>query len=99
MSARRYVDELRISIGPEEELWRHGVAADEVLEVLWDDPGFFTDKVAGRYLMIGRTEGARRLLTVVIEPAHEAGVWDVVTGWDSDKGERTEWKKTRPGKR
>jgi hypothetical protein len=98
LAARRFVDELRISVGAEDELWRHGVVPDEVLEVLWDDPAFFRDKVPNRSLMIGRTEGNRRLLTVVIEPTSATGVWDVVTGWASDKGETTAWKKARGGK-
>ena len=91
--ARRFIDELRISPGAEDELWGHRISPDEVLEVLWDDPAFFKDKVQGRSLMIGRTDGNRRLLTVVIEPTDTAGSWDVVTGWDSDKGETTQWRK------
>jgi hypothetical protein len=93
--ASRYIDELKFSPGAEDELWRHSVVPDEILEVLWDDPAFFNDKVAGRSLMIGRTDGNRRLLTVVIEPTTQLGAWDVVTAWDSDKGEATAWRKAR----
>ena len=99
MASRRSIDELRVSVGAVEELWRHRVIADEVLEVMWDNPAFFLDKVPGRHLMVGRTEGSRRLLTVVIEPTATPGVWDVVTGWGSDKGETTAWRKSRGRKR
>lgn len=92
--ARRYITELR-TYRAVDELWRHGLHEDDVLEVSWDDPCFFKDKVEGRELMIGRTI-AGRLLTIVLEPTETDGAWDVVTGWDSDKGERTEWQKARP---
>jgi uncharacterized DUF497 family protein len=93
--ARRYIDVLQISFGAEEELARHSLTVDEVLEVRWDDPAFFRDKEPERDLMIGRTE-AGRLLTIVVEESHPSGVWDVITGWQSSKGERTVWKKARP---
>ena len=92
--ARRYITELRI-INALDELWGNRIEEDDVLEVSWDDPAFFRDKVEGRDLMIGRTNGGR-LLTIVIEPTDVDGVWDVVTGWDADKGEKTEWRKARP---
>lgn len=93
--ARRYVDELRISAGAEDELAAHGVAAEEVLEVSWDDPAFFRDKVVLRELMIGRSIGGR-LLTIVVQPTRTPGVWDVVTGWDSGSWEQTAWQRARP---
>lgn len=77
----------------------HRIIPDEVLEVFWDDPAFFKDKVPGRTLMIGRTDGNRRLLTIVIEPAETTGTWDVVTGWDSDRGETTAWQRGHGRKR
>lgn len=92
--ATRYITELR-TIFAIDELWRHGLVEEDVLEVSWDDPAFLRDTVEGRELMIGRTLGGR-LLTVVIEPTEIDGVWDVVTGWDSDKGEKTAWRKARP---
>ena len=93
--ARRYIDVLRVSPGAEDELANHGVDLDEVLEVRWDDPAFFRDKEPGRDLMIGRTNGGR-LLTIVVEETRHSGTWEVVTGWESDKGERTQWRKARP---
>ena len=93
--ARRYIDELRVSPGAEDELADHGITLDEAVEVHWDDPAFFQDKKPGRELMIGRTEGGR-LLTIVVEMCRRPGTYDVVTGWQSDKGERTAWRKARP---
>jgi hypothetical protein len=92
--ARRYIDELRISANAEDELAGHRVSPDEALEVSWNGPRFFRDKIRGRELMIGRTDGAR-LLTIVVQPASEHGAWDVVTGWDASTGETTEWQKAR----
>ena len=93
--ARRYIDVLRISAGSEDELFVHGISLEEVLEVRWDDPAFFRDKQVGRALMIGRTDGGR-LLTVVLEETKQPYTWDVVTGWQSTKGETTQWRKARP---
>ena len=92
--ARRYITELR-TYHAVDELWKHRLDEEDVLEVSWDDRTFFRDIVDGRELMIGRTFGGR-LLTIVVEPTQHDGVWDVVTGWDSDKGERTAWQKARP---
>ncbi len=44
--------------------------------------------------MIGKNDGGA-LLTIIIEPAEEDGRWDVVTGWNSSKGERTVWQRAR----
>ena len=93
--ARRYIDVLRVSPGAEDELAGHGITVDEALEVRWDDPAFFRDKRPGRDLMIGRTEGGQ-LLTIVVEEQRAQSTWDIVTGWKSDKGERTAWQKARP---
>lgn len=88
----RFIDEMRISPQVQEKLAVRGISPDDVLEVLWGSPAFFRDKVRGRQLMIGPTDGSRRLLTVVIEPRDIEGIWDVVTGWVSGKGEATRWK-------
>lgn len=93
--ASRFIDELRVSAGAEDELARHGVDPDDVLDVLWDHPYFCRDKVADRKQMIGKTIGGR-LLTIIIEQTGEQHVWDVVTGWPADKGEQTLWEKQRP---
>lgn len=87
----RFIDELRTSPRVEDKLAARGISPDDVLEVLWGRPAFFRDKVRGRDLMIGPTEGSRRLITIVIEPQGDEGIWDVVTGWVSGKGEETRW--------
>ena len=45
--ARRYIDELRISANAEDELAGHRVSPDEALEVSWNGPRFFRDKIRG----------------------------------------------------
>lgn len=89
----RYIIELRTSRAVD-ELARHGVTEDEVVEVLLEAPRFFRDKVRDRTLMIGETYGGR-LLTVVIEPVDEFGIWSTVTAWDASRGERSRWRKER----
>lgn len=91
----RHIDELRISSGAEDELAGHGLLADDTLEVLWDHPVFFKDKVVGRDLMIGKADDGR-ILTIVIQQTRAPGVWHVVTGWRSDKGEKTAWENAQP---
>ena len=88
-----FIDELRLA-GAEDELSRHQVSVDESLEVSWSAPRFFRDKVQGRQLMIGKTDGGR-LLTIVVQPTDTHGAWDVVTGWDSSQGERTAWQNAK----
>ncbi len=92
---RRFISELRVSPGAQDELWAHGLTEDDALEVSWDKPVFRRDKVDGRNKMIGRNEGGE-ILTIVIEWLDTPGVCDVVTGWASSRGERTEWQKEQP---
>lgn len=92
--ARRYVDELRISPKAEDELAEHGVLPDEALEVSWNSPRFFRDKIQGRQMMIGKAD-AGRLLTIIVEPTEKPTIWDVITGWDASKGESTAWRKAK----
>lgn len=92
--ANLFIVELRISAGAEDELAVHGLVSDDALEVSWNSPSFFRDKVDGRYRMIGTNDGGA-VLTVIIEPVDGAGTWAVVTGWQSSKGEKTLWTKTR----
>ena len=88
---RRYISELRFSASVEDKLASHGVEALEVLEVLWDGPRFFRDKVDGRTKMIGKTPSGR-LLTVIVEPTQDDPTsYDVITAWAANKAERTAW--------
>ena len=92
--ASHWIDELRVSAGAEDKLWGHAVDVSEVLEVLWGAPRFFRSQAEDRLRMIGPTSGGR-LLTVVIEATDLAGVWDVVTGWQSSKGEGSAWRNAK----
>jgi uncharacterized DUF497 family protein len=90
-----FITELHVSVGAEDELAAHGLDVESALEVEWNGPEFFRDKLDGRYRMIGKDDGGA-LLTIIIEPSNEHGRWDVVTGWKSSKGERTVWQKCQP---
>jgi hypothetical protein len=89
--ASRFINELRVSLGAEEELAAHGMVPEDAIEVWLEGPTFVRDKVLSRDLMIGRTVGGE-LLTIVIEPTPTYGAWDVVTGWPSDADERSAWR-------
>jgi len=51
-------------------------------------------RVPGSRWLIGPTDGGR-LLTVVIEPTAEVGVWRVRTGWPSSTAQTTYYRKRR----
>lgn len=87
--ARPYIIELRTARA-EDELAGHGLVQDDALEVWWDSPSFFRDTHEGRLKMIGRNINGD-LLTIIIEETVEDGSWDVVTGSESSKGDRTAW--------
>lgn len=89
-----FITELQVSLGAEDELAAHRLTVENVLEVGWNAPEFFRDKVDGRFRMIGKTDGGA-LLTIIIEPTKVNGRWDVVTGWPASKGERTIWEKSQ----
>ena len=90
---RAFITELVISVGAEDELAGHRLDANDALEIQWNGPKFFRDKIDGRYRMIGRNDGGA-VLTIIVEPTDEAGRWAVVTGWKASKGERTRWEKS-----
>jgi hypothetical protein len=92
--SRPYIICPQISLGAAEELAAHGVTEDEALDVVWANPKFFEDKVEGRMQMIGKTRG-NRILTIVIEPTDEFGVYDLITGWDSSVGEQAAWRNAK----
>jgi uncharacterized DUF497 family protein len=65
----------------EDELARHGIAADEAVEVIWN--GFTVrrnKRVHGGYQLIGYTDAGRHLKLIVYEKAD--GIIRVITGWD-----------------
>lgn len=71
--ANLFIVELRISAGAEDELAVHGLVSDDVLEVSWNSPTFFRDKVEGRYRMIGTNDGGA-VLTVIVEQSTSTGL-------------------------
>ena len=75
---------LEFDEGNEQELARHAVSNDEVLQVFDGDPVFLPNRRgrAGTILMVGPTLGGR-FLTVPLAPTAVHGFWRPVTGWTS----------------
>ena len=73
-------------------LSRHQIAWWEVEEVFWNEPTWAEndDDQPGDYLMYGKTDSGRRLTIVVVQD-DVRDLLRVVTGWDSDSGERTKY--------
>ena len=92
--SRPPIIEPRISQGAEDELAYHSIQTYEALEVIFNAPKAFRDKVVGRDMLIGRTDGGR-ILTLIVEQADDWGAYDVITGWDASKGERTAWRQAK----
>jgi len=65
----------------EDELARHGITADEVVEVIWN--GFDVQRnkrIHGGYQLVGYTDGGRKLKLIVYE--RRKALLRVITGWD-----------------
>ena len=64
------------------ELGRHGVRAEEVLEILANGPILKRNRKGrrGAYLMIGLTDGGS-CVSIPIEPTHDPEVWRPITAW------------------
>lgn len=90
---RPFIIELNVARAGD-KLAAHGLSEDDAVEVWLGEPRFFRDKVEGRTMMIGPGLGGS-LLTVVIAPTDQPGVWIVVTGWVSSKGEESRWRQAR----
>jgi hypothetical protein len=43
---------------------------------------------AASHRLVGRTDSGR-LLTLLVKETKDTGIWEVLNGWDSSKGERT----------
>lgn len=43
---------------------------------------------AASHRLVGRTDSGR-LLTLLVKETMDTGIWEVMNGWDSSKGERT----------
>jgi uncharacterized DUF497 family protein len=65
----------------EDELARHGIDADEAIEVIWNPFDVRRNKGHhGGYQLIGRTDAGRTLKLIVYEKTK--GLIRVITGWD-----------------
>jgi len=65
----------------EDELARHGITADQVVEVIWN--GFEVQRnkrIHGGYQLVGYTDGGRKLKLIVYE--RRKALLRVITGWD-----------------
>lgn len=71
---------------------RHGITPEEVEDVLFSPPlDARRGEREGTYLVLGRSEGGRRLLVVIAPRPHNS--WYVVTARDVDKAERRRMKR------
>lgn len=86
------MDEIRVTERAREKLAKRSPRIEEwePYEV-WFNPNVMLrnkkDRAASHRL-VGRTD-AGRLLTILVAPSNEEGIWDVVTGWDASAGETT----------
>jgi hypothetical protein len=82
------VRKLKVSDRASEKLGRRGISAAEAQQLPGNRHGFGKNprapRESDRQFLIGETNGGRRL-DLVIEPTHDAAVWRVVTGWESDR--------------
>ncbi len=72
---------------------RHNVISDEVEEVCHHDP-LVQEGKKGRLLIIGFTKNGR-MLTVVLDPEEEKGVYYPVTARDSSRKEKRLYKQEK----
>lgn len=86
------VQELLFDDENEAKLASHGVSILEVLQVLDEDPKFFTNAAGRRasHVMLGPTYGGR-LLVVAIEHYRD-GLWRPVTGFDATAAQATKYR-------
>jgi hypothetical protein len=65
----------------EDELARHGITTDEVVEVIWNGFDVRRNKrIHGGYQLIGYTDAGRKMKLIAYEK-HQ-GLIPVITGWD-----------------
>lgn len=74
---------------------RHEVTPDEAIEVCFGDP-ITLEGHTGRLLLIGPTK-AKRMLTVVVDPEEEEGVYTIVTARPAARKERRIYKSEKGG--
>jgi uncharacterized DUF497 family protein len=78
--------DLRVPEFAQVKLGRRNISAAEARQLLWNDPEERANPRSplgrDRQLLIGRTNGGRRL-TLVIEATVDRTAWRVITGWDT----------------
>ena len=84
----------------EDELWDHKIRPWEVEQVFWNRPVWAPNK-KGRscdYLMVGRTDGGRRL-TIPVRPNVATRQLRPITGWESSKADLSKYGRGKGGRR
>jgi uncharacterized DUF497 family protein len=87
-------DDLEFDEGNEAHLAEHGVSPLDVFQVWVNDPTYARNKkgLAGTYLMVGETDGGRKLTIAVLPLGSRLRP---ITGWPSTSGELTKWGQQR----
>lgn len=75
---------------------RHDVTPDEIAEICHQDP-ITSETYGGRIRVIGRTRG--KILTAILAPQAEDGVYYVVTARTASKKERHLYREQKGGER
>lgn len=86
---RRRVQCLVWDAGNEQHLLRHGIGADELVQLVGNRHIVVRDRKSDdpRKLLIGATDGGR-IVTVVVEATDDKGTWRAVTAFPATKGQR-----------
>lgn len=93
--AKKLLTALRFGDTTEDHLASHAITVDEALAVGLGGPRFFRDKEPGRFRMVGRTDEGR-LLTILVQPDKDDDViYDVITGWNATRAEKTAWQREK----
>lgn len=84
----------------EDELWDHDIRPWEVEQVFQNRPVWARHKRgrAGDYLMVGKSDGGRRL-TIPVKPNEATKGLRPITGWESSKADLSKYGRKRGGRR
>ncbi len=84
----------------QDELWSHNIRPWEVEEVFWNHPVWARNKKGrkGDYLMVGRTNGGRKL-TIPVRPHAVSRQLEPITGWESSLAELSKYGREKGGRR
>jgi len=87
--ARHVVSDLIVDKHNRAEMARHGVARDEVDQLLWNRNVIVPNRrgEAGSVLLVGETNGGR-LLTAPLAPTHDPTTWRPATAFDASPHQR-----------